>query len=191
MDSINNWGYDPSLEAKSGYAFTSGINEEVFLRQFMVKEGKYGMQLEVIVGKDESTIKGWWALEDDRGGEQAIRTKERLQRVCYHFVGAYQSDENAIKNALIAAAPTSAEEFMNVMVSLLPANFQSIPASCILGYGNPRPDGSQFLELPVSMKVTGAFWSVNGSSELKVSDRITLVKQTASVAEGESEDEEW
>lgn len=185
------WGFEDSMENVSGYEFKPGINEGVTLRAFEYEEGTYGPQLKVIIGKGETTTTKWWGLSDDRGTDQMKATIARAKAIAFHFVHSYVGADK-VKATLQAASPRSAQHFIETMASLLPANVAEIPASCILSYGKVK-NGNQYLELPVSMKVTGAFWSVNGSHELECSDRLTLIRETAEAPANEesTDDEDW
>lgn len=164
----NLWGqsYDDVSEG-----FKLGINDKVFLHDIKYEEGQYGPQLYVEWHKGQRAVKNWYSIpsieEVQSGRIDMDKYKELITRfnsIIKHLVCNYVSEETY--QAHLKAYP-NAQAFVNDVLTLIPANFQELEGQLILGYNKKG-----YLNPPVSIKMTGPFWSVGGKFDLRVSDII-------------------
>lgn len=162
--------------------FVAGINENVFLKKFElvdVNTPKYtGKALDISYGKDdgseisdrlfpvdESNITPYG---DDTKEEAVEKAYAKMNSKIMHIVCNFTATEEQFRQAVKAA--TDFTSYVNICASLLPSDFSTKKGSLIIGYNK-----NGFLEVPKSLKVTGAFFSVDNKHKLQVNEsRVKL-----------------
>jgi len=179
-DFKNLWGqsyedYSDSLEL--------GINKKVFLHDIKFEEGQYGPQLYVEFHKGTRAVKQWFSIPNyeevqsgritnDRYKDLVTRFNSILKHIVCNFVTEDQYQAH-IKTY------NSAKEFVIDMLTLIPANFQELEGELILIYNKKG-----YLSLPISMKITGPFFSVGGRYTLKPSGLVMDSKPKEASSDG-------
>ena len=171
----NGYGYiddnDPSLRSKVGGKF--GLNAGAFITKFELnsKSGKDGadgdaLDIAVLVGEKEFTMKIYPVTKvyDKKGVEITNEnTKEyadgfnaeiaQKNAVILHMLKSVGVTEQQIR-AVFASPVDSFTQFINGLVSLLPADFKTRPVDIFLEYQWSISDGQDrtYLQLPRNMK---------------------------------------
>jgi len=191
MSDLNNdWGWEDGIDEISTGQINAGIVNAKLL-EMSYGPGNFGDQLTVKAKiEDTLTTTQWYSGNDDRGAEQAKKTKRAFQSIVIHFVGAYVGRESLREALQSATGLNSPAAFANFCIGLLPENYQEIEAQAIVHYGTQyNKKQSAYLGLPKSMSDTGAFWSVNGSSELEVNENNIYMTKKVTEAANTTEDD--
>lgn len=158
----NLWGQ--SYDDYSG-GFELGVNKDVVLFDIKPEDGNYGLQLYVEFHKGSSATRRWYPVPnaDDvtSGRITSDRYKElvtRFNTILKHIVCNYVTEEQYQAHL---KSYGSAKEFIVDVLKLIPDNFNEMKGELILGYNKKG-----YLEVPVSMKITGPFFSVGGKFNL-------------------------
>lgn len=176
-DNNNLWGWDDSMENTNPGVVEAGIVPATLMSinygDVIRGTFNFGKGVNVYVKLNDTIDTNQFYLPTDtRSKEQADDARKKFRAVLFHIVGAYVGREK-LKEVVQNSNPQSAEEFANLLIEQLPENYSEIQAETIVSYGKPR-SGRKYLELPKSLRVTGAFWSVNGSSELNLRSVLDL-----------------
>jgi len=167
-DFKNLWGQSYDEVSAS---FQLGINKDVVLHDIKYEEGQYGPQLYVEFHLGQSRNRTWFSIPQPEEVTSGRITSERFNElvtrfnsIIKHIVCNYVTEEQyhaQLKNY------ESPEQFVNDVLSLIPNNFQELKGELILMYNKKG-----YLSVPVSMKLTGPFWSVGGRHKLVPSQLV-------------------
>jgi hypothetical protein len=162
-----------------------GINENVHLLSFtltQVSTERYqGEVIDVVIGNGTSKVsKRFFPInppQDPSDSEQVKAYDNKTTAMTTYF--KMLIGENYTTKEKWTAAMAKVEDFKSLYEackSLLPENYDTIPARVVLSYSRKGADGKYYLELPAFhwLNKPWTFFTTDPSKELGISDRIIV-----------------
>jgi len=188
--------YGQVYSEDKGSAFIPGINENVSLISFgLTTTDQWGTVLDVVFAKDNSTLNCRKFQPTPKVREITVKGVKRMQSEEEAKISAFGDFNTWVKSIVIPFTTeeaydeamkdvTSFESFITACKTLLGDDFKNKTGRLIVGYNNKG-----FPEVPRALWVTGTFWTLDPEKELKISDKVLLVKPV--VAATNSEQKSW